>query len=128
MEKEQNQNLENSENIEDISSPINEDKKSDTASEEQVKEKSPEERILELEDKLTRSFAEMENQRRRFEKEKEDAFEYGGFSFAKEALNLIDNLERSKVVLQNDENLKDTDALKKMLDHFDIINNGQTNL
>ena len=83
MEKEQNQNLENSENIEDISSPINEDKKSDTASEEQVKEKSPEERILELEDKLTRSFAEMENQRRRFEKEKEDAFEYGGFSFAK---------------------------------------------
>ena len=119
MEKEQNQN---SENIEDISSPINEDKKSDTASEEQVKEKSPEERILELEDKLTRSFAEMENQRRRFEKEKEDAFEYGGFSFAKEALNLIDNLERSKLILENDESLKETDALKKTLDHFKIIN------
>ena len=85
-------------------------------------ELSPEEKILELEDKLARTFAEMENQRRRFEKEKEDAFEYGGYSFAKEALNLIDNLERSKVVLQNDENLKDTDALKKMLDHFDIIN------
>ena len=122
MEKEQNQNLENSENIEDISSPINEDKKSDTASEEQVKEKSPEERILELEDKLTRSFAEMENQRRRFEKEKEDAFEYGGFSFAKEALNLIDNLERSKLILENDESLKETDALKKTLEHFKIIN------
>ena len=85
-------------------------------------ELSQEEKILELEDKLARTFAEMENQRRRFEKEKEDAFEYGGYSFAKEALNLIDNLERSKVVLQNDENLKDTDALKKMLDHFDIIN------
>ena len=85
-------------------------------------ELSAEEKILELEDKLARTFAEMENQRRRFEKEKEDAFEYGGYSFAKEALNLIDNLERSKVVLQNDENLKDTDALKKMLDHFDIIN------
>ena len=122
MEKEQNQNLENSENIEDISSPINEDKKSDTASEEQVKEKSSEERILELEDKLTRSFAEMENQRRRFEKEKEDAFEYGGFSFAKEALNLIDNLERSKLILENDESLKETNALKKTLEHFNIIN------
>ena len=86
------------------------------------KELSADEKILELEDKLARTFAEMENQRRRFEKEKEDAFEYGGYSFAKEALNLIDNLERSKVVLQNDESLKDTDALKKMLDHFDIIN------
>ncbi len=85
-------------------------------------ELSTEEKILELEDKLARTFAEMENQRRRFEKEKEDAFEYGGYSFAKEALSLIDNLERSKAVLENDESLKDTDALKKMLDHFDIIN------
>ena len=64
----------------------------------------------------------MENQRRRFEKEKEDAFEYGGFSFAREALNLIDNLERSKQILLNDETLKDTEALKKTLEHFDIIN------
>ena len=63
----------------------------------------------------------MENQRRRFEKEKEDAFEYGGFSFAKEALNLIDNLERSKNILENDEKLKNTEALKKTLEHFDII-------
>ncbi|SMF80509.1 nucleotide exchange factor GrpE [Candidatus Pelagibacter sp. HIMB1321] len=86
------------------------------------KEISPEEKIIELEDKLARTFAEMENQRRRFEKEKEDAFEYGGSSFAREALNLIDNLERSKQVLENDEKLKDTDALKKILEHLEIIN------
>ena len=90
-----------------------------------VKEKkdiSPEEKILKLEDKLARTFAEMENQRRRFEKEKNDAFEYGGFAFAKEALNLIDNLTRSKLILENDEKLKDTEALKKALEHLDIIN------
>ena len=85
------------------------------------KEKSPEEKIAELEDKLARTFAEMENQRRRFEKEKIDAFEYGGYTFAKEALNLVDNLERSKNILENDEKLKNTEALKKTLDHFDII-------
>ena len=84
-------------------------------------EKSPEEKILELEDKLARTFAEMENQRRRFEKEKEDAFEYGGYSFAKEALNLIDNLDRSKHVLESDDKLKETEALKKTLEHLDII-------
>ena len=86
-------------------------------------ELSYEEKIVNLEDKLARTFAEMENQRRRFEKEKEDAFEYGGFTFAKEALNLIDNLARSKLILENDEKLKSTDALKKTLEHFDIINN-----
>ena len=86
------------------------------------KDISPEEKILELEDKLARTFAEMENQRRRFEKEKNDAFEYGGFAFAKEALNLIDNLTRSKLILENDEKLKDTEALKKALEHLDIIN------
>ena len=85
-------------------------------------ELSPEEKIKELEDKLARTFAEMENQRRRFEKEKEDAFEYGGTSFAREALNLIDNLERSKQVLENDEKLKNTEALNKTLEHLDIIN------
>jgi len=88
----------------------------------EIKESSPEEKIEELEDKLARTFAEMENQRRRFEKEKDDAFEYGGFSFAKEALNLIDNLARSKLILESDETLKDTEALKKILDHLDIIN------
>ena len=86
------------------------------------KELTPEEKITELEDKLARTFAEMENQRRRFEKEREEAFDYGGFAFAKEALNLIDNLERSKQILINDETLKDSDALKKILDHLEIIN------
>ena len=90
--------------------------------EEKIKEITSEDKIIELEDKILRSFAEMENQRRRFEKEKDDAFDYGGFSFAKEALNIIDNLERSKQILKNDEALKDTEALKKTLEHFDIIN------
>jgi len=88
---------------------------------EELKEITPEEKIKELEDKVARTFAEMENQRRRFEKEKDDAFDYGGFSFAKEALNLIDNLERSKQILESDEVLKDTEALKKTLEHFEII-------
>ena len=74
---------------------------------------TPEDKIKELEDKLTRTFAEMENQRRRFEKEKDDAFEYGGFSFARESLNLIDNFDRAKQSLENDEKIKDTDALKR---------------
>ena len=84
---------------------------------------SQEEELETLKDKLARTFAEMENQRRRFEKEKEDAYEYGGYSFAKEALNLLDNLERSKAVLESDEKLKNTDALKKIVEHLDIINN-----
>ena len=88
---------------------------------EEIKNPTPEEKIAELEDKVARTFAEMENQRRRFEKEKEEAFEYGGYSFAKEALNLIDNLERSKQILESDEKLKDTEALKKSLEHLDII-------
>ena len=88
---------------------------------EKIKEPSPAEKITELEDKLARTFAEMENQRRRFEKEKQDAFEYGGYSFAKEALSLIDNLERSKNVLENDDKLKETEALKKILDHLNVI-------
>ena len=85
------------------------------------KQLSPENEILELKDKLARTFAEMENQRRRFEKEKDEAFEYGGFSFARESLNLLDNLERSKQSLQNDEAIKDKDTLKKLINHIDII-------
>jgi len=88
---------------------------------EEVKELSPEDKITELEDKLARTFAEMENQRRRFEKEKEDAFEYGGSSFAKEVLSQIENLKRSKIILESDDTLKNTNALKKTLEHFDII-------
>jgi len=86
-----------------------------------VDEKSPEEKILELEEKVVRQYAEMENQRRRYEKEKDDAFEYGGFSFAKETLNLIDNLERSKATLENDESIKNSEAFKKIIEHLDII-------
>ena len=88
---------------------------------EENQELTPEEKITELEDKLARTFAEMENQRRRYEKERDDAYEYGGFSFAKEALNLIDNFERSKNILENDETLKNSEALKKTLEHFNII-------
>jgi molecular chaperone GrpE len=126
MEKEENLNKENT-LAENSNKKTETDKQSDEKQEENKSaeekiELSPEEKIKELEDKLARTFAEMENQRRRFEKEKEDAFDYGGFVFAKEALNLIDNLERSKLILKNDEALKDTDALKKTLEHFDIIN------
>ena len=78
--------------------------------------------MVNIKDKLARTFAEMENQRRRYEKEKEDAFEYGGYSFARKGLNLLDNLERSKISLENDENIKKTDTLKKVLEHFEIIN------
>ena len=92
-------------------------------SEKKEKEVTPEQELETLKDKLARIFAEMENQRRRFEKEREDAYDYGGYSFAKEALNLLDNLERSKAVLENDEKLKDTEALKKIVEHLDIINN-----
>ncbi|MDC3157910.1 nucleotide exchange factor GrpE [Candidatus Pelagibacter sp.] len=99
-----------------------EDKISETEKKEE-KKLTPEEELEALNDKLARTFAEMENQRRRFEKEKEDAYEYGGYSFAKEALNLLDNLERSKAVLENDEKLKETNALKKIIEHLDIINN-----
>ena len=89
---------------------------------EDSKEKiSPKEKLKELEDKLIRAYAEMENQRRRYEKEKDDAFEYGGFSFAKESLNLLDNLDRSKTSLEHDEKLKDSESLKKIFDHLNII-------
>ena len=121
-ENKQNQKLEELEesNQETLKT---EDKENNEKEKEEQKELTPEEKIIELEDKLTRTFAEMENQRRRFEKEKEDAFDYGGFAFAKEALNLIDNLERSKQVLENDESLKDSKVLKKTLEHLDIIYN-----
>ena len=122
MEKEENINKNNN-----PSDKVEEDGKTENLLEDQdskpdeEKEISPEEKLKELEDKLTRTFAEMENQRRRFEKEKDDAFDYGGFVFAKEALSLIDNLERSKLILKSDDALKDTEALKKTLEHFDII-------
>ena len=124
MEKEQDINSPESSTDENKNEAKEPDSNSENESQnkEQLIEKSPEEKILELEDKVARTFAEMENQRRRFEKEKEEAFEYGGFSFAREALNLIDNLERSKLTLESDETLKDSNALKKLLEHLDIIN------
>ena len=126
MEKEQNQNpdknvLGEKENLKTDNEKDPQDSKEQNIKNEDLKDKTPEEKILELEDKLARTFAEMENQRRRFEREKEEAFEYGGFIFAKEALNLIDNLERSKQTLENDETLKESESLKKTLEHFDII-------
>ena len=135
MEKEENSSLKiKKENLEKKSERNNSNLKS-----EQVKDRpsdqtenktevlskknelSPEDKIKDLEDKLTRAYAEMENQRRRFEKEKDDAFEYGGFAFAREALNLIDNLVRSKISLENDEKLKNTEALKKTTEHLEVV-------
>ena len=130
MEKEENQNnnskdqkLDSVEEVEKTKIDLDTKNKQETDQEpkEEVKEITPEEKIIELEDKVARTFAEMENQRRRFEKEKEDAFEYGGYNFAKEALTLIDNLDRSKHVLESDDKLKETEALKKTLEHLDII-------
>ena len=114
MEKEENQNPGSKDN-----KKINDDKNFDNAFEN--KDLKPEDKIKELEDKLARAYAEIENQRRRYEKEKNEAFDYGGFSLAKESLNLIDNLERSKFALENDEKLKNSEVLKKTVDHLDII-------
>ena len=127
MEKEQNnktiKNRSDQKNNQESKSTNNDNEVSKGSDDEEViKKEESEKKILELEDKLSRTLAEMENQRRRFEKEKEDAYEYGGFALAKECLNLIDNLERSKQILENDEALKDSEALKKTLEHLDIIN------
>ena len=118
MAKEEIKQTENNHDLEDKSSEVKLDKKK-----EENNEDLPEEKIKNLEDKLARTLAEMENQRRRFEEEREDAFEYGGFAFAKEALNLIDNLERAKQSLENDETLKDKETLKKSVEHIEIIYN-----
>jgi len=118
MEKEQNSKIE--ENINDKSKP-SEKSENDKKLKEKEIEPTPEDKIKELEEKLTRTLAEMENQRRRFEKEKDDAFEYGGFSFARESLNLIDNFDRAKQSLENDEKIKGSDVLKKTLEHLDIV-------
>ena len=115
MDKEENKNIE-SDNTEENKSNIENNKETSKKT-----DLTPENKIKELEDKLSRAYAEIENQRRRFEKEKDDAFDYGGFSLARETLNLIDNLERSKDALNNDEKLKNSEALKKTLEHLNII-------
>ena len=123
MEKEESENKEN-QNLKDENSELSTDKQAseETEKKEEEEQLSPEDEIANLKDKVTRTFAEMENQRRRFEKEKDEAFEYGGFSFARETLNLLDNLERSKQTLESDETIKDKDTLKKLIEHIDIIN------
>ena len=126
--KEKTENITNTDSISDEEDKAKEElnqkdgEESSNVEKEEEKKLTPEEEIETLKDKLARTFAEMENQRRRFEKEKDDAYEYGGYSFAKEALNLLDNLERSKAALENDDNLKNTEALKKIVDHLNIIN------
>ena len=123
MEKEELQNKEDP-NLKDENLEHSTDKQAPEETEKKDEEEklSPEDEIANLKDKIARTFAEMENQRRRFEKEKDEAFEYGGFSFARETLNLLDNLERSKQTLASDETIKDKVTLKKLLDHIDIIN------
>ena len=138
MEKEERQNKED-QNLKNENSDLSEDKQAsdkageredeeqllsedETGEREEEKQLSPEDEITNLKDKVARTFAEMENQRRRFEKEKDEAFEYGGFSFARETLNLLDNLERSKQTLESDETIKDKDTLKKLIEHINIIN------
>ena len=128
MEKDQNSNTDKNKsnekisNLDDISTEKTQVEEKNKEQNPKEKDLSPEEKIKDLEDKMTRALAEMENQRRRYEKEKEDAFEYGGFAFARENLNLIDNLERAKQSLENDETLKNSEALKKTLEHLEIIN------
>ena len=128
MEKDQNSNMDKNKsnekisNLDDISTEKTQVEEKNKEQSPKEKELSPEEKIKDLEDKVTRALAEMENQRRRYEKEKEDAFEYGGFAFARENLNLIDNLERAKQSLENDKTLKNSEALKKTLEHLEIIN------
>ena len=123
MEKEENLKANEKKIDEDKSKENKKDSKKEN--EEILQEKeieiSPEDKIKELEEKLARTLAEMENQRRRFEKEKDDAFEYGGFSFARESLNLLDNLDRAKNSLENDEKIKGSDSLKKTIDHLDVL-------
>ena len=114
MEKEENQNSQSEDN-----NDIKENK--DTVKTPENKDLKPEDKIKELEDKLARAYAEIENQRRRFEKEKDEAFDYGGFSLARETLNLVDNLERSKFALENDEKLKNSETLKKTVEHLNVI-------
>jgi len=109
MEKDQKTNSEthNNETEEINVEGLNNDVQPSTPeSNELPKETTSEEKILELEDKLARAFAEMENQRRRFEKEREDAFSYGGFAFAKETLKLIEDMKKSKQIEESDKDLK----------------------
>ena len=88
---------------------------------EPIKEESLEEKLKNTHEKLLRTMAEMENQRRRFEKEKQEAFEFGGFNFAAESLSLIDNIDRAIISFKNDESLKNNKDLNKIIDGIEIV-------
>ncbi len=113
MKKENDNNLE----VENNETALND--KDNSTSEEKV-EMSVEDKLKEMEDKLARSYAELENQRRRYEKEKDEAYEFGGMALAKECLNLTDNLERSKLSIINDQSL-DKNNKDKIIQHIEII-------
>ena len=115
-EKNKNINRENDRNIEPEESKFSNQKSQDNKDEMTIEEK-----LKDSEDKLLRSLAEIENQRKRFEKEIKDAFEFGSFNFAKESLAILDNLGRAKLAIKNDESLKDNKDLEKFLENITII-------
>tara|TARA_Y100000768_G_scaffold379036_1_gene354208 strand:- start:1118 stop:1735 length:618 start_codon:yes stop_codon:yes gene_type:complete len=102
-------------------SNLNDSKSSDNVQKEEKSEKTPDEKLKESEEKLLRSLAEIENQRRRFEKEIKDAFEFGSYNFAKESLAILDNLQRAKEAIKNDEKLKSNKDLDSFLENITII-------
>jgi molecular chaperone GrpE len=106
---------------EDTSSEEIEEKTINASEKEEIKEQTLEEKLKDTEEKLLRSLAEIENQRRRFEKEVKDAFEFGSFNFAKESLAILDNLERAKLAIENDEILKVNKDINKFLENIAII-------
>ena len=114
------ENIKENKKIEEEGS-LDEAKSSDNKNKEKVIEKTVEEKLQDAEEKLLRSLAEIENQRRRFEKEIKDAFEFGSFNFAKESLAIPDNLQRAKEAIKNDEKLKDNKDLEKFLENITII-------
>ena len=116
MSDDNNQKLDNSEQ-----DKVEGTEESENNKKQESKELTVEEKLKETEEKLLRSLAEIENQRRRFEKEIKDAFEFGSFNFAKESLAILDNLERAKVAIKNDEKLKDNKDLGKFLENINII-------
>ena len=112
---------ENKKNSQDEEAQKINEEKLDNASENDVKEKTLTEKLKDTEEKLLRSLAEIENQRRRFEKEVKDAFEFGSFNFARESLAILDNLQRAKLAIKNDDNLKENKDLDKFLDNITIV-------
>ena len=110
-----NKNKQNEELLKEVEPKDSENKQNES------KELTLEEKLKETEEKLLRSLAEIENQRRRFEKEIKDAFEFGSFNFARESLAILDNLHRAKEAIKNDEKLKNNQDLNKFLENIDII-------